>query len=694
MDEPADTAEGPTGARTPASEAGVQEHADLAELAAGGALGEGRYRRMVEQLPLVTYIDRLDGRSSNLYTSPQVEALLGTKPEEWQRDPDLFVKLLHPDDRERVLAEIAAHTGPAWRSEYRLLARDGRVVWVRDESVTIRDESGRPTYAQGYLLDITERVEAEQRLMAREQASRESERQLRALIENIPGAVYRCAADAEWTMAFISDDIEAITGYRPSDFLGNAIRSFTSVIHPDDTAAVEQAVERGVRERGPFEIEYRILHSDGTVRWVYEKGQPVLDAAGEPVWVDGVIVDVTERHLAEEERAAAQSMLDTIVENIPAMLFAKDAHDLRLVLWNRAAEQLTGLPAEEVIGRTDADLFPAEQAEFFMSRDREVLAAGLLMDIVEESIETADGDTRILHTRKVPIPGADGRPRFLLGISQDVTELRHAQAELERSLEAEREAHAAAERARAELEEHNEQLRQLDRLKDEFVALVSHELRTPLTSILGYLDLILDEEDSVGEEPRQFLGIVRRNAERLMNLVGDLLFVAQVDAGKLSLETGPVDLASIASECVEAIRLRAAQKHLVLRLETERVPAVVGDPRRLAQLLDNLVSNAVKFTPEGGTVTLRVAREGGRAVVTVADTGIGIPEAEQSRLFERFFRAEGATRLAIQGTGLGLTISKAIAEAHGGTITVTSREGAGTTFRLELPIAAETAAAA
>jgi signal transduction histidine kinase len=235
-----------------------------------------------------------------------------------------------------------------------------------------------------------------------------------------------------------------------------------------------------------------------------------------------------------------------------------------------------------------------------------------------------------------------------------------------------------SERKRAELE--------ADRLKDEFFALVSHELRTPLTSIIGYLELVLEDPEALDPQSSRFLQVVERNSRRLHRLVGDLLFVAQVEAGRLSLDTAAVPLDGVVSDCVEAARPRAEENGVVLRARTEDVGHMSGDGDRLGQMLDNLVSNALKFTPEGGTVDVYLARRGDSAILEVRDSGIGIPKEEQDRLFQRFFRSSTATERAIPGVGLGLTISRAIVEAHGGTIAFDSEEGRGTTFKVELPL--------
>ena len=250
----------------------------------------------------------------------------------------------------------------------------------------------------------------------------------------------------------------------------------------------------------------------------------------------------------------------------------------------------------------------------------------------------------------------------------------------------ERQARTEAEIATRLITAQNERLRELDRLKDEFVGMISHDLRTPLTSISGYVELLQDEETGpLNEEQRSFLDVVARNADRLLRLVSDLLFVARLQAGQLELELEQIDLAEVAAHTIEAVGPRAEAKGLTLGYARDGSTLVLGEHGRLAQLLDNLVSNAIKFTPKGGRVDVRVAAENGAVVLEVSDSGIGIPEEERALLFERFFRASSAVSRQIPGTGLGLYISKAIAEAHDGRIDVDSEEGRGTTFRLTLP---------
>jgi two-component system, sensor histidine kinase and response regulator len=234
------------------------------------------------------------------------------------------------------------------------------------------------------------------------------------------------------------------------------------------------------------------------------------------------------------------------------------------------------------------------------------------------------------------------------------------------------------------------QQRELDRLKDDFVATVSHELRTPLTSMMGFLEMVREgEAGEITDEQKRFLDIVYRSSERLQRLVGDLLFVARLDANGLQLQFAEAHIDAIVRDTLETTAALARSREIAIESDLQDVPPIVGDRERLSQLVGNLVSNALKFTPAGGSVAARTFADGANVVIEIADTGIGIPEGEQDRLFQRFFRSSTATQQAIPGTGLGLVISRAIAEAHGGAITVTSKSGEGTCFRVEIPIERE-----
>jgi PAS domain S-box-containing protein len=539
----------------------------------------------------------------------------------------------------------------------------------------------------------------------------ESERKLRTLVSNVPGAVYRCELGGDYTIDFVSDEIEAVTGYPAADFLETREQTFATIEHPDDEDAFERHIREKVAAGEPFAYEYRIVHADGGVRWVLDKGQAAYGPNGEVLWIDGVLVDISERKRAEAELEIQTGLLHLLQRVAVAANEADEIEDaLRACIdevctradWPIGHALLRVEGANELaptgIWRLDdsaaARTFRAASEACRFARGvglpGRALATGEPVWLVDPApsdlpgrgeaaqalgVRTALAFPVLVGSEVVAVleffsPGATPPDTRTLGAMANVG------AVLGRVVE--------RRRAEAALEAQNEQLRQLDALKDEFVSLVSHELRTPLTSIRGYLELVLDDADSLTAEQRKFLEVVQRNAQRLLQLVSDLLFVAQVDAGRLSVEHEDVDLATVAEESVQAAEPNAAANGVRLVLETK--PAhLAGDRARLAQLVDNLVSNAIKFTRTGGSVTVRVGPTEGGVALEVADSGIGIPADEQDQLFERFFRSTNARRAAIQGTGLGLVIVRAISDAHGGTVSLESAEGVGTTFRIELP---------
>jgi PAS domain S-box-containing protein len=371
------------------------------------------------------------------------------------------------------------------------------------------------------------------------------------------------------------------------------------------------------------------------------------------------------RHLAvDAQLREAEERYRSLVETLPLATYVDRPNEVTGAAWvSPQIERITSYaPAEWV---ADPGLF----AKVLHPEDRDrVLATMAEAKATQGSIDheyrmvRRDGSIVWLHDSAVTV--YEGGEHFARGFIVDVTARRDAELELE---------------------EQNEQLRELDKLKDEFIALVSHELRTPLTSIRGYLELLGENATLTGEQ-MHFLDTIDRNAVRLQRVVGDLLFCAQAEAGKLIFEQGVVDLNEVVADAIDSGLPAAAQAQIELVTDLAQLPEIPGDRARLAQVVDNFVSNAIKFTPSGGTITVATRLHDGEVELEVSDTGMGIPADELPHLFQRFFRTERATASAIQGTGLGLAIAKAIVEGHRGRIGAESENCAGTTFRIFLPV--------
>ena len=394
--------------------------------------------------------------------------------------------------------------------------------------------------------------------------------------------------------------------------------------------------------------------------------------------------EILERQQAEEALRASEHFLNSIVENIPDTIFVKDAADLRFVRFNRAGERLLGYGREELIGRSVHDLFPPHEADFFAAKDRAVLASRQPLDVPEEEVLTRGG-TRLLHTMKIPILDVHGQPRFLLGISRDITQHKQAEDELRRHREHLEE---MIQERTAELVVAKQLADAASQAKSEFLANMSHEIRTPMNAILGMAYLALQS----GLDPQQanYVQKLHGAAESLLGIINDILDFSKIEAGRLDIEAVPFDLGDVMDGLANLVGLSAEQKGLELVFaEAPGLPtALVGDPSRLRQVLLNLGYNAVKFTERGEVVvSIDVVERTDAAVdlrFEVRDTGIGMTAAEQARLFQPFSQADASTSRRYGGTGLGLAISRQLVRLMGGEIEVESTPGVGSRFRFRL----------
>ncbi|HYC56673.1 MAG TPA: ATP-binding protein [Candidatus Binatia bacterium] len=341
----------------------------------------------------------------------------------------------------------------------------------------------------------------------------------------------------------------------------------------------------------------------------------------------------------------------TIVENLPNMIFVKDARELRFVRFNRAGEELLGIPREQMIGKNDHDFFPGEQSDFFLSKDREVLAGGVMVDIAEEPIHTRHRGTRILHTKKIPILDEHGQPLYLLGISEDITEQKQARSEMERLNET--------------LRQQSTVLAEVVEDMQSFSYSVSHDLRAPLRSIDGFCHMLLEEHAHALEASgRDALTRVRAAAQRMGSLIDGLLALSRLSRSELRREK--VDLALMARRVAEDLRPQPSPANA--RLQVPEHLEAVGDPLLVETLMRNLLDNAFKFSAgaEQACVEVGAVSIGGEAAYFVRDNGIGFDPAYADRLFRTFERLDNARDF--DGSGIGLATVARIVRRHGGKV--------------------------
>jgi len=421
-----------------------------------------------------------------------------------------------------------------------------------------------------------------------------------------------------------------------------------------------------------------IVHArDGRTFPAHVTDTPVFGADGTLRAIIGISTDITDRKRDEQ----AVRHLSAIVESSSDAIIGKTL-DGTIISWNGGAERLYGYAAVEVTGQNIRILSPNQAADEEITDLMRRVALGQRIDGLETVRRHMDGSLVDISLAISPVYD-DGSMSGFSTIARNDSARRDAERALEH------EADLLASRLTREAEA-SERLRELDRIKDDLLATVSHELRTPLTIILGCVDLLKDDESgTLTAEQRQWADAMDRNGDRLLTLVDNLLTVSTIDAGMLQSDSSPVDLRDVISAAHRAIQPWIDGRRLTTRFHLPAIPIIVqGDAGQLEQVVYNLVSNALKFTEDGGTVECALDTEGSQARLTVSDSGIGIPENEQAELFTRFFRSTTAKDRAIQGTGLGLSIASSIVKNHGGGISIVSAPGRGTQVMVDLPMTA------
>ncbi|MGZ8629843.1 MAG: PAS domain-containing protein [Actinomycetota bacterium] len=668
---------------------------------------EERYRSLVEQLPAVIYVDALDEQVTARYVSPQYERLTGFTPEERLADPGLWMRILHPDDRDRVVAESnrTNETGEAYDVEHRIVRKDGRIVWVQDHAFLVETPGGERVW-QGVLTDITDRKVIEEALASRdrilEAAGYAAERFLRA-----PG----------WRDCI--DDVLCRLGQA-----GSVTRAavFENVEHPDGSQVVlrhawladgaPDRLERPPSAPSPYGQEFErwveVLSGGGVIRGpvaeLPDVERATIEAAGirsviiVPVHVGGewwgyiglddcvtargwqhaevdsirVVANTLGAAIGREQSAwrltDAEQRYRAIVEHVPAAIYLDLAdRSMRSVYVSPQIEEITGISAQEWLDDPEAWLkatLPEDRDE--VGRSYLEAVAGLQPWKAEYRIATRDGRTIWVHDETTFITGDDGRPAFLQGVLMDITERKLAEQALRESERRERDA--------------AERLRTLDEMKNTFLAAVSHELRSPLTSILG-LSLTLERAPDMGEEDRgDLLERLAVNARKLDRLLKDLLDLDRLNRGIVEPQYRTVDLAALIRTTVDALDALSDRS-----VELDLEPSVItADAPKLERIVENLVMNTVRHTPPGCQVWVRVSPTEGGATVTVEDDGPGVPPDLREAIFEPFRQGPTASPHS-PGTGVGLSLVARFAELHGGRAWVENRPDGGASFRVFLP---------
>jgi PAS domain S-box-containing protein len=543
-------------------------------------------------------------------------------------------QVVHPDDRDDFARAWQAAGAARTPFQYEL-----RIAGARPERrLLVR---AAPHEASGWVITLDDRT----REAAAVASLREREAEFRLLAENSTDMITRFTPEGR--LLYVSPASRQLLGYEPDELIGTY--DF-DLINPDDAAGAEAERAASLDGDGIGTLRVRLRHKDGRWVWVEAIGRTVHDPqTGEVVEVQSSVRPIADRMRAEEELRQSESRFRSAFDDaiVGMALTSVDGHVRRV---NGTLCRMLGRTEDELVGVHITDLTHPEDRDKNQEEVRAIIAGERDGGRWDKRYLDASGQTIWVELSTSLVRDDAGEPSHFVTQISDISARKRA-----------------------------------DQLKDEFIATVSHELRSPLTSIQGYVELLAEQEGRPEQDAR-WLDVIGRNSHRLRRLVDDLLFIAQARAETLAVDRSDVDVAKVLKDAVDGAAPRAADRDVHLTLDAE--PVVVGnaDADRIGQAVDNLLSNALKYTDPGGSIEVALERRGDVAAIKVADTGIGMSQDDVDRLFERFFRASTAVDNAIPGVGLGLSIVKAIVDLHGGDVAVESVEGAGTTFEILLPV--------
>jgi len=544
--------------------------------------------------------------------------------------------------------------------EKRYRRKDGSVVWANLTVSLSHKADGSPDYFISIIEDISARKQAEVHL-------RESDERLSLALNAAGLGIFEWDVQADRAV-WENERMYEIFGHTRADGTLGKAELLKRSVHPDDAETLDQALAAGMASGRPFQTTYRIRRKDGALRWLDLVGH-FLPPDGGPVRMIGVLTDNTEQHLAEETLRASEERFRIMADTAPVMIWMSGTDKL-CTFFNKPWLDFTGRPLEAEFGNGWTEGIHPEDLEHCLQTYVACFEARRPFGM-DYRLRRHDGQYRWIFDQGVPRFSSSGKFLGYIGSCVDITERKQAEAAREKLAE-EQAARALAEAA--------------SRSKDEFLALVSHELRSPLSAILSYAHLLRVGPVDIDAINRA-VTVIERNAKAQIQIIEDLLDSARITTGKLRIEPALIKLVPVLQAAVDTVRPAASAKGVTLVLDCEPKPTeALGDPARLQQIVSNLLTNAIKFTPEGGRVSLAMKHDADQIRIIVSDTGEGIEPGFLPFVFQRFSQADTSSARRFGGLGLGLSLVKDLVELHGGTISAQSEGvGRGATFTVTFP---------
>jgi PAS domain S-box-containing protein len=544
----------------------------------------------------------------------------------------------------RVALDRLKNTGEFDRIVEQHLSSPGRRSWLDRYATTLSVGAAfvMLLFAGGFAWNRS----LHRQVRARTKAVERTERRYRDLVDNASDMIYR--TDPYGRFTFVNPVATRILGFDEGELLS---MKYFELMRPDWVPRAMGFYEKAAKTQESTYLEFPVRKKDGLEIWVGQHVRPII-TGGRIEGFQGMARDITDRVNAQSELRAERDFVSAILDTAPSLIMVLDSQG-QIVRFNRACEELSGVQMSEVAGK------PFWEVPFLLDEDRaEIrdsiprLGAAVEPVKVDRTWIGKNGERHTIAWTVVALRGQSGLTTYLIGMGSDVT-----------------------------------MARELERLKSQFISMVSHELRTPLTSIRASMQLLIAEEMTGNADADQLVRVALSNADRLIRIVNDILDMSKIEAGEMVVSPKQTKLAPIVEDSIRSVQAVARDAGVTITLSAGGIDEVLADPDRTIQVLVNLLSNAVKHAPSGSTVEITAHREGDMVAIAVRDHGPGIPSHKVDFIFEPFTQLDGSDTRRIPGTGLGLTIARALAEKQGGGIRVSSREGQGATFTLTMPAA-------
>jgi PAS domain S-box-containing protein len=637
------------------------------------------------------------------FVSDYVETMLGYSVEEWLQTPNFWLTIVHPEDRDLAVQNAMAvyRQGKSTGSQFRWVRRDGRVIWVEAQSTVVRDDAGRPIGMRGVTMDITERKLAEQAL-------REQREWFAVTLASIGDAVI--ATDAAGRIMFMNTMAETITGWQHDQAIGLDSTRVFQVLDTETRKPAVNPVARVIRDAAALGMDHSktLIASDGTERPIDHSAAPIRGTDDSVIGVVLVFRDVTERKRAEIRQRFLVEASSMLVRSLDYEVTLQSVADIAIsTLADGCVIDIVdeeGTPHRLVAAHHDpakVELAYELQRRYpLVSREQrgalEVIRSGqskIIPDFSDDLLVASaydDDHLQILRSMElssymcVPLVARDHVLGALSFVS-DTSRQHYNQDDLIVAEELARQAALAVDNARL-----YQEAQAALRARDDFLSIAAHELKNPLTSLLAYTQRLLrranrEQPYTLSERDHQGLQVVADQTKRLHALIEDLLNVGRLRAGRLVINRQVMDIGQFVRRVVTELE-HVLETHTLSLTCSDHPLLINGDPQGLEEVLQNLLQNAIKYSPQGSHIDVQVTQQGDQVAIAVVDQGIGIPAEAQAHLFQPFYRAPSNTTSGIKGTGIGLYIVKEIVSLHGGSVAVGSEEGQGSTFTVHLPL--------